>query len=135
MQAWISVQLSKCLIFPKCSTNPAIAYPARPNPAVQDRNLAFLNLTLGVEMAERCASEINDLLTLDSGSWGQPYVVHHCKGIVCCKSHNETRAKLWNAIMVAGFLIHKALFDSFGTMFHFPLQANTCNRFAFQIRQ
>ena len=76
----------------------------RPDADVVRRNRAFLALCLGAEQFERLHAEIEDLLMLDSGSWGLDQIQHHCKGVFCCRSIEETRAKLENAIVVAWHL-------------------------------
>ncbi len=45
------------------------------------------------------------LLSLDTGPWGADTITHHCKGVLCCRGGIEdTKKKLWCAVLVAWFL-------------------------------
>ena len=83
----------------------------RPDPAVQERNLDLLHLTLGVELFERLRTEITDLLKLDSGSWAESTVTHHCQGLFCCKNEADTKKKIWNAIVVTVLPSYSSFFN------------------------
>lgn len=46
------------------------------------------------------AEEVADLLAIDNGRWDTFKVYHHCRGLFCCPNGvQETRHKLWNAIV------------------------------------
>ena len=56
--------------------------------------------------AAKAATERRDLaaqlITLASGDWRQPELVHHCR-LGCCGSPRESKAKLWAAVQSAFF--------------------------------
>ena len=79
---------------------PFTAVFLRPDPAILRRNRAFLELCLGSIAFAKLQPLVDDLLQLDTGSWGTHQIVHHCRGLFCCRSIEETRLKLENAIVV-----------------------------------
>lgn len=76
----------------------------RPNPQDRRVNLALVELVLGPKTKANkqrweCAEE---LLALDTGKWGLPYIVHHCKGRFCCPHGKaETKRKLFVSILAS----------------------------------
>ena len=46
-----------------------------------------------------------EMLAIDNGDWGLPYITHHCKGIYCCRQGlAETRKKLLLAVLDPSFI-------------------------------
>ena len=78
----------------------------RPDPATLRRNRAFLELCLGSTEFTKLQPLVDDLLKLDTGSWCSHQIVHHCSGLFCCRSIEETRLKLENAIVVPWMKIY-----------------------------
>ena len=77
----------------------------RPDPAVRKRNKCLLSLVLGQEPdpSEKISRRwelAEELLDLDTGSWGDTHqIVHHCRGMFCCPGGIEqTRKRLWIVI-------------------------------------
>ena len=72
----------------------------RPDPSILHRNRCFLEMCLGHKNMAKLHRQVDDLMKLDTGPWNSPHIYHHCKGLFCCRSIDETRAKLFNAIVV-----------------------------------
>ena len=65
------------------------------------RNRALVEMALGPKDSGVRWKYAEDLLALDTGNWFQGPIVHHCSGIFCCSGgKQESRKKLWTAILV-----------------------------------
>lgn len=84
-------------------------FQLRPDPRIYRRNLALLEIILGPKPNGKSSrwERAEELLAIDNGDWGLPYITHHCKGIYCCR-HGlaETRKKLLLAVLVSSSWIH-----------------------------
>ena len=83
---------------------------ARPNPEIMHRNYCFLELCIGSNNMDKFKREVDDLIGLDNGSWSSKHIHHHCGGVFCCQNIGETRAKLFNAIVVSRLDDHVVFF-------------------------
>ena len=105
--------LAKSIKAPPCDCR------RRPDESVLRRNRAFVHLVLGCrgpmdssdpdfDSYSRKLQLGEELLKLDTGDWSLSghLVHHHCGGIGCCRGGlDETRRKLWVAILVPWFVV------------------------------
>ena len=85
----------------RCYLSVCCSWHMRPDPNVRRRNRALLELVLGPEVPNDPHWEVaNHLLNLDTGSWGDAHIWHHCTGLFCCRTGiRETRLKIFTAVL------------------------------------
>lgn len=81
-----------------------------------DRDEHVEDTNLERQAYEKHKQVAQELLDLDTGSWGSEHITHHCKGVLCCPHGiRESRAKIQCAVLVTG--LNLVLFSRIGIFF------------------